>query len=234
MRKENRSFEKKEEVWSKRDFCRKYFLKQQRKKEAREGLASSEPPNQVECTLVANVVLAKGSAVVELYPVEEEALLIGGIAFLILEFLPHIFNEGVGAEAMNMKGCPSQSLDDDGEGRSLAFGGRFFCLGGWFFDLLKVPDVLRRFVEPEVIGLEGILDALGLGLAVVVFTVGVVDDYRLDRSAELGVVDVVEQMEVPDCVNRRRRRQPHFFLLAHDLEGQEALVFTHHLGRFPS
>ena len=73
---------------------------------------TTESKDQVESRLFLDVVVAKGSSVLELLASEDEALLIGGDALLVLDLSLNILN-GVRRLNIESDGLASQSLDED-------------------------------------------------------------------------------------------------------------------------
>ena len=73
---------------------------------------TTESKDQVESRLFLDVVVAKGSSVLELLASEDEALLIGGDALLVLDLSLDILN-GVRRLNIESDGLASQSLDED-------------------------------------------------------------------------------------------------------------------------
>jgi hypothetical protein len=73
---------------------------------------TTESEDQVESRLLLDVVVAKGSSVLELLASEDQALLIGGDALLVLDLGLDIF-DGVGRLNIEGDGLASQSLDED-------------------------------------------------------------------------------------------------------------------------
>jgi len=74
--------------------------------------SSSKAENQMESRFLLDVVVRKGSAVFELLSGEDEALLIWGDSFLVLDLLLHIL-DGIGALDVESDGLSSQSLDEN-------------------------------------------------------------------------------------------------------------------------
>jgi len=74
--------------------------------------ATAESEHEMESGLLLNVIVRKGSAVLELLSSEDESLLIGGDALLVLDLSLDIFN---GVRSLNIKGdgLASESLDED-------------------------------------------------------------------------------------------------------------------------
>jgi len=74
--------------------------------------ATAESEHEMESGLLLNVIVRKGSAVLELLSSENESLLIGGDALLVLDLSLDIFN---GVRSLNIKGdgLASESLDED-------------------------------------------------------------------------------------------------------------------------
>merc|ERR1712178_300801 len=68
--------------------------------------------NQVQSRLLLDVVIRKSTAVLQLLASKNQALLIGGNAFLVLNFRLDIF-DGVGSLHIKSNGLASQSLDED-------------------------------------------------------------------------------------------------------------------------
>jgi hypothetical protein len=73
---------------------------------------TSESEDQVEGGLLLNVIVRESSAILELLAGEDESLLIGGDALLVLDLSLDIFN---GVRSLNIKGdgLASESLDED-------------------------------------------------------------------------------------------------------------------------
>ena len=74
--------------------------------------ATAKSEDQMESGLLLDVVVAKGSSVLELLASENEALLIGGDALLVLDLGLDVLN---GVRRLNIEGdgLASQSLDED-------------------------------------------------------------------------------------------------------------------------
>jgi len=84
---------------------------------AREGLnedlhSSSEAEHQVESGFLLDVVVRKGSAVLELLSSEDESLLVWWDAFLVLDLLLDVL-DGVGTFNVEGNGLASESLNED-------------------------------------------------------------------------------------------------------------------------
>jgi len=74
--------------------------------------ATAESEHEMESGLLLNVIVRKGSAVLELLSSEDESLLIGGDALLVLDLSLDIFN-GVRSLNIESDGLASESLDED-------------------------------------------------------------------------------------------------------------------------
>jgi hypothetical protein len=66
----------------------------------------------VESALLLDVVVGQGTAILELLAGEDEALLVGRDALLVLDFGFHIVN-GIGALDLERDGLARQGLDED-------------------------------------------------------------------------------------------------------------------------
>ena len=84
---------------------------------ASEGLhedlhATAESEHEVEGRLLLDVVVGEGAAILELLACEDEALLVGRDAFLVLDLGLHIL-DGVGLFDIEGDGLACKSLDED-------------------------------------------------------------------------------------------------------------------------
>jgi len=73
---------------------------------------SSQSENQVESGLLLDVVVRQGSAVFELLSSEDESLLVGWDAFLVLDLSLHVFN-GVSWLHIKGDGLAGEGLHED-------------------------------------------------------------------------------------------------------------------------
>ena len=76
------------------------------------SLASSKSEHEVESGLFLNVVVTKGSSVLELFAGEDQSLLIGRDSLLILDLGLHVL-DCVGCFDVKSDGLASQGLDED-------------------------------------------------------------------------------------------------------------------------
>ena len=76
------------------------------------SLATSESQHEMQSWLFLDVVVRQGSAVLKLLSSENESLLIGWDAFLVLDLGLHVF-DGVGWLNVEGDGLASQSLHED-------------------------------------------------------------------------------------------------------------------------
>jgi len=74
--------------------------------------ASSQTEHQVEGGLLLDVVISESAAIFELFSGEDESLLIGGDALLILDLLLDVV-DGIGRLDLQGDGLAGQSLDED-------------------------------------------------------------------------------------------------------------------------
>ena len=76
---------------------------------------SSQSEDQMESGLLLDVVVGERSSVFELLSSENESLLVRRDAFLVLDFLLHVFD---GVRALNFEGdgLSSEGLDEDSHG----------------------------------------------------------------------------------------------------------------------
>merc|ERR1719153_2210946 len=71
-----------------------------------------QPQNKVQCGLLLDVVIGEGPAILQLFPREDEPLLVWGNPLLVLDLGLDIFN-GVGRLDFQGDGFPGQGLDED-------------------------------------------------------------------------------------------------------------------------
>ena len=76
------------------------------------SVSTSESEDQVESGLLLDVVVRKGSAILELLSSEDESLLIWRNTFLVLDLSLHVFN-GVGWLDVEGDGLSGKGLDED-------------------------------------------------------------------------------------------------------------------------
>jgi hypothetical protein len=76
------------------------------------SLATTEAEDQVKSGLLLDVVVGESTAVFKLLSGEDEALLIWGDTFLVLNFGLHVLN-GVGGFDVQSDGLASEGLDED-------------------------------------------------------------------------------------------------------------------------
>ena len=74
--------------------------------------ATTEAEDEMEGRLLLNVVVRESAAILELLAGEDEALLIGRDAFLVLDLSLHVV-DGVGGLDLEGDGLASESLDED-------------------------------------------------------------------------------------------------------------------------
>merc|ERR550514_2707704 len=72
---------------------------------------SAQAEHQVQRALLLNVVVAEGAAVLELLPSEDQALLIGRNALLVLNLLLHVVDRVAGLH-VERDGLARESLDE--------------------------------------------------------------------------------------------------------------------------
>jgi len=82
------------------------------KLERRLNDSSSESQDEVKSGLFLNVVVRESSTILELFPGEDESLLIGGDSLLILNLLLNIL-DGVRGFDLKGDGLSSESFDED-------------------------------------------------------------------------------------------------------------------------
>ena len=75
-------------------------------------VSAAEAEDEVEGGLLLDVVVTEGAAVLQLLASEDEALLIGGDALLVLDFLLDVVN-GVGRLNVEGDGLAGEGLDED-------------------------------------------------------------------------------------------------------------------------
>merc|ERR1719169_185555 len=84
-----------------------------RKRKTRCSLHSTaQAQNQVQSRLFLDVVIRQSTAVLQLLASKNQTLLIGGNAFLVLNFGLHVFN-GVGSLHIKGDGLASQSFNEN-------------------------------------------------------------------------------------------------------------------------
>ena len=74
--------------------------------------STAQAQNQVQSRLLLDVVIRKSTAVLQLLASKNQALLIGGNAFLVLNFGLDIF-DGVGSLHIKSDGLASQSFNEN-------------------------------------------------------------------------------------------------------------------------
>ena len=80
--------------------------------EQRRSEATTETEHQVEGRLLLNVVVRESAAVLELLASEDESLLIGRDAFLVLDLGLHVV-DGVGGLDLEGNGLAGEGLDEN-------------------------------------------------------------------------------------------------------------------------
>ena len=75
-------------------------------------LTTAQPKNKMQRRLLLNIVVRKGTSVLELLSCENQALLIGRNALLVLNFLLHVINR-IRRFDIEGNGLSSQGFDED-------------------------------------------------------------------------------------------------------------------------
>ena len=113
--------------------------------EQRRSEATTETEHQVEGRLLLNVVVRESAAVLELLAGEDEALLVGRDAFLVLDLGLDVV-DGVGGLDLESDGLASEGLDENLHNRSFAFS--FYLLLTFRpSSLLKAREPLKSHYE---------------------------------------------------------------------------------------
>jgi hypothetical protein len=76
------------------------------------GSSSPESEDEVESAFFLDVVVAKSASIFELFSSKNQALLVRGYAFFVLDFLFDLVN-GVRAFDLQSDGFASESFDED-------------------------------------------------------------------------------------------------------------------------